>query len=112
MTLKSGTITSWKDDKGFGFITPKSGGTSVFIHINNYSKKHKRPIHGLSVKYKLSTDSEGRKFAVDVFPEKGNRKTTKADGQKLFSIILSSIFLCIVCGLVVLNKLCPFGKPA
>ncbi len=54
MPSKLGTITKWDDEKGFGFITPKSGGRSVFVHINDYDKKHQRPRQGLSVIYSLS----------------------------------------------------------
>jgi len=105
MTLENGKITSWNDDKGFGFITPKSGGKTIFIHINDFSKNHKRPTQGLSVNYNLSTDSIGRRCAVNVCPERGHKKVTKADRQLLFSIFLSITFLSVVGGLVILNKL-------
>ena len=105
MTSEIGKITSWDDEKGFGFITPKSGGKSVFIHINDFNKRHKRPIQGLSVTYNLSTDSRGRICATNVYPEKGHKEVTKADKQKLFPIFLSSAFLSVIGGLVLLNKL-------
>jgi cold shock CspA family protein len=60
MTSEIGTITKWNDEKGFGFITPNSGGKSVFIHINDFSRRHKRPVQGLSVTYNLSKDKRGR----------------------------------------------------
>jgi len=105
MTLENGKITSWNDDKGFGFITPKSGGKTIFIHINDFSKNHKRPTQGLSVNYNLSTDSIGRRCAVNVCPERGHKKVTKVDRPLLFSIFLSITFLSVVGGLVILNKL-------
>ncbi|MFC1831761.1 DUF1294 domain-containing protein [Thermodesulfobacteriota bacterium] len=107
MTSEIGKITKWNDEKGFGFITPNSGGKSVFIHINDFSKRHKRPVLGLSVTYELSKDSKGRACAIDVCPEKGHKKTTKADKQKLSAIIISGAFICLVGGLVVLHKLPP-----
>jgi len=105
MTFENGKISSWNDNKGFGFITPKPGGKSIFIHINDFSKKHKRPMQGLPVNYKLSTDSKGRRCAIDVYPERGHKKVKKSDRQLLFSVFLSIIFLCVVGGLVFLNKL-------
>lgn len=66
MKIQSGTIANWKEEKGFGFITPQSGGKAIFAHITNYSKKHKTPVKGLKVHYAISTDPKGRKSAVDV----------------------------------------------
>jgi len=77
-TYEIGKISSWNIEKGFGFITPKSGGKSVFIHIKDFSKRHKRPIQGLSVVYSLSEDNKGRLRAENVYPEKGNKRVTKA----------------------------------
>ena len=105
MTSEIGKISSWNEEKGFGFITPNSGGKSVFIHINDFSKRHKRPIQGLSVIYSLSKDPKGRLCATNVYPEKGHKEVTKADKQKLLSVFISSAFLSIVIGLVLANKL-------
>lgn len=105
MTSGIGKIKSWNDEKGFGFITPTSGVKSVFFHINDFSKRHKRPIKGLSVTYNLSKDSRGRFCANNVYPEKGHKKVTKADNQKTFSIFISSAFFSIILGLVLLHKL-------
>jgi len=30
-----GKIVSWKDDKGFGFITPEGKSEQVFFHISS-----------------------------------------------------------------------------
>jgi len=105
MRSEIGKISSWNDEKGFGFITPNSGGKSVFIHINDFSKRQKRPIQGLSVIYRLSKDSRGRICAANVYSEKDHREVTKEDKQKVLSIFISSAFICTVIGLVLLNKL-------
>ena len=41
-----GKITTWKDDKGFGFIEPFDGSAQVFIHINSFDRRDRRPAAG------------------------------------------------------------------
>jgi uncharacterized membrane protein YsdA (DUF1294 family)/cold shock CspA family protein len=55
-----GRITTWKDDKGFGFITPNGGGAQVFVHINSFSSRQRRPTGDEIVTYELKVDSKGR----------------------------------------------------
>jgi uncharacterized membrane protein YsdA (DUF1294 family)/cold shock CspA family protein len=107
MKYEIGKITSWNDKKGFGFISSDSDGKSVFIHINGFSKRHKRPVQGLSVVYSLSKDSRGRVCATNVYPEKGHKEVTTAGKQKVSAIIICSAFISVVIGLVLLNKLPP-----
>ena len=60
-----GKITSWNDAKGFGFITPLTEGKRVFVHINDFSNRNRRPAINQVVTYALSTDKQGRKCAVN-----------------------------------------------
>ena len=92
MNIERGTISGWKDDKGFGFITPKSGGKTIFFHINNYSKIHKRPLKNLEVKYSISIDQQGRKNAIEVCPTRGHKNNRRELSQKFISIILFGAF--------------------
>jgi len=61
-----GKITSWKDEKGFGFITPKSGGKQIFVHIKAFNTRKKTPIVNQVVTYTVSTDKQGRPCAEQV----------------------------------------------
>lgn len=106
MNIESGVISNWKEEKGFGFITPKSGGNSLFFHINDYSHLHKRPIENLQVQYFTSTDQKGRKCAIDVAPLKGHKNNTRELKQKFFSLVLFSTFSFVLYYLLV-SKLIP-----
>lgn len=55
-----GRITTWQDEKGFGFITPNGGGEQVFLHISALSGRQRRPEGNELVTYELAGDAKGR----------------------------------------------------
>lgn len=61
-----GRITTWKDDRGFGFITPNGGGEQVFLHISSFSNRQRRPDGNELVTYELKADGMGRAQAATV----------------------------------------------
>ena len=105
MPPENGTLTKWNDEKGFGFISPDSGGKQVFLHINAFSKEYKRPVQGLPVVFERKTDAQGRYYAAGAYPQNGHKKVSIAARQVFFSIIVSILFFAIVGLLVTLNKL-------
>lgn len=60
-----GKITTWDDNKGYGFITPLQGGERVFIHITALKNRSRRPQLNEIVTYQLSADKQGRKCAAN-----------------------------------------------
>jgi len=38
---------------------PQSGGRAVFVHISDFSRRHKSPIQGLEVQYLIFNDPKG-----------------------------------------------------
>lgn len=94
--MEIGTISNWNEEKGFGFITPKAGGKDIFLHINDYSRLHKRPIKGLEVKYILNRDAKGRICAAEVLPLRGHKNNGREIRQKIFSLFLFISFGCVI----------------
>ena len=59
-----GILTSWNDEKGFGFITPRAGTKDVFLHIRALPPGRPRPVGGETVSYELGSDEKGRPRAL------------------------------------------------
>jgi uncharacterized membrane protein YsdA (DUF1294 family)/cold shock CspA family protein len=63
-----GRIADWKDDRGFGFIEPESGGERVFVHISGLARGAPRPSVGDAISFEMATTPDGKMRAVNVGP--------------------------------------------
>ena len=64
-----GTITEWRDEQGFGFVTAHGGTQRVFAHIKAFADRSRRPTVGQIVSFEQVTDSTGRLRAASIqFP--------------------------------------------
>lgn len=62
-----GVITSWNDERGFGFITPSQRGDEVFVHIRAVlNRQGERPREGQRVTFEVEPGAQGRKRAKGV----------------------------------------------
>lgn len=102
---RKGTIKNWNADKGFGFISPSSGGKDVFLHITSLQQRSRSPETGGTVVYTLSKDKQNRLCAVDATfeGEKLKRKTKQLRG--VFSLVIATLFLLVISALVFIDKL-------
>lgn len=64
----SGTIKTWNDDRGFGFISPSQGGQEIFVHIKAFPIRSVRPQVGERVTFEVELNSDGKKRATAVKP--------------------------------------------
>ncbi len=64
-TVHKGTLKTWKDDRGFGFIQPDSGDKDIFIHISSLKGMARRPQRGDVIVYRVAREADGKLKAVD-----------------------------------------------
>lgn len=77
-----GTIKTWNDERGFGFIEPTRGDQEIFLHIKAYRSRHGRPTVGQRVSFALELSEDGRKRAREVVPvgEESPRRLPRRKG--------------------------------
>lgn len=63
-----GTLTTWNDDRGFGFIAPSQGGQEIFVHVNAFSSRSGRPEVNQLVSFEVEPGPQGKKRAKKVSP--------------------------------------------
>ncbi len=100
-----GRITTWKDDKGFGFITPNGGGEQVFLHISSFSNRQRRPVGNKPVTFALTVDGRGRAQATSVAFVGGKPAPSAPPGRSSISPIFAVCFLAVVVVAVLAGRL-------
>ena len=63
---QQGRLTQWNDARGFGFITPLSGGARIFVHISQFQQRNRRPCLNDQLTYSIGRDEQGRLRAKEV----------------------------------------------
>lgn len=100
-----GKVSNWKDDQGFGFITPNGGGKQVFVHIKSFPNRQRRPVSNEIVTYELKTDVNGRLNAESVrFLGERTQSSTSPERSKT-PPVLTAAFLAFLVGAVFAGKL-------
>lgn len=64
MTPATGTLRTWDEERGFGFIAPRDGGRELFVHISAFPRDGSRPTAGERVIYEVGPGRDGRPCAV------------------------------------------------
>ena len=87
-----GKIASWNDDKGYGFITPLTGGKQVFIHVKSFSNRNRRPEINEVVTYAIAKDKQGRPCAANATLAGDMRKEKTAQQSSTPAILFALLF--------------------
>ncbi len=100
-----GTLTSWNEEKGYGFISPMLGGKQVFVHIKAFKNRSRRPEVGQIVTFNISSDQQGRPCAANatLAGDKLREQDKKRTGAAFIAIAI--IFFGIVGAAVLAGKL-------
>jgi len=61
-----GTIKSWDDERGFGFIAPDQGGQDIFVHIKSFEGLRERPKAGQRISFQVQLNTQGKARAINV----------------------------------------------
>lgn len=105
-----GRITTWNDDRGFGFITPNGGGEQVFVHIKSFTGRRRRPLGNEIVSYALTRDARGRGRAERVAFVADPATTHQARSRQRrrpgpLPLAFAGLFLAFVAGTVAVGEL-------
>jgi cold shock CspA family protein len=105
--LLKGVLKTWKEDRGFGFITPDDGGKDLFIHISAIGQASRRPVPGDIIHYQVVRDRNGKFRAINASIEgvsaenKSTNNLTK--GKSSFRwIMAAAVGLLIMAGAVLI----------
>jgi len=104
-----GRITHWKDDQGYGFITPNGGGEPVFLHIRAFSRRQPRPVGEEIVTYELQQDKQGRlrASAVEFVRGTGRQRVVANMGTGRWPLALAGLFFAFLGAATVAGKMHP-----
>jgi uncharacterized membrane protein YsdA (DUF1294 family)/cold shock CspA family protein len=102
-----GRITSWKDDQGFGFITPNGGGPAVFVHIKSFASRGIRPAGNDIVTYQLTVNGKGQPRAENVAFVRDRALRQTSFHTRASALIAAAGFLGLIAVSVFIGKLPP-----
>jgi cold shock protein len=102
--LLTGVLKTWKEDRGFGFITPDNAGRDVFIHISALGDTDRRPVPGDIIHYQVARDKQGKFRAINAsiegvstYPKSTNGSTTgKSTLRWLLAAALGAITILVL----------------
>ena len=60
-----GKLTTWNEDRGFGFIRPAEGGQDIFVHVSDLPHGFRPSPHD-ALTFEVSLNPQGKKKAMKV----------------------------------------------
>lgn len=102
---RKGKIKTWNEGKGYGFISPESGGKDIFLHITSVQQRGRVPKLGESIAYSLAKDKQNRLCATEVTFDGEKLKSKNKQRSHFSAVAISSLFLIGLSAFVMSGKL-------
>lgn len=96
---RSGLVTKWNDERGFGFIKSDEGGPDHFLHIKAFQHGSERPHDGMTVTFDSEVNRQGQLRAerVVVIGEKwSHTPAVRRVGARVIGYLAVASFAAIV----------------
>jgi uncharacterized membrane protein YsdA (DUF1294 family)/cold shock CspA family protein len=100
-----GTITKWKEDKGFGFIAPDGGGPDIFLHAKGLLRRSRLPQAGERVSFEIVSTLGGKTWAEQALLQGESDPRTRAVAMDVVLIGGALLFFAALAGLVLRHLL-------
>jgi uncharacterized membrane protein YsdA (DUF1294 family)/cold shock CspA family protein len=101
---RQGVLVHFNDDRGFGFITPSTGGSRVFVHVSEFPRGQ-RPVSGREVSYLEARDERNRPRAREVRYLSAPAASRKGTRGARVALGIASAFFALLLALVLLDEL-------
>lgn len=102
---RKGKIKTWNGGKGYGFISPESGGKDIFLHITSFQQRGRMPKTGEVIAYTLAKDKQNRLCAIDATFDGEKLKNENKQRSSFSAVAISSLFLIGLSAFVLFGKL-------
>ncbi len=56
-----GSLTSWNDERGFGYIESRQGGEKIFVHVSAWPKNSGRPQLHRQLSFEIEVGAKGKR---------------------------------------------------
>jgi cold shock CspA family protein len=103
----TGKLTTWDDNRGFGFITPDEGGQDIFVHVSQMPRGI-RPMIGRAFGFEVALNPKGKKNAVGVYvlldqsatQRRARDPITRRIPASRTGLAATAVVLLVLCGIV------------